>query len=77
MAKSAKVRQANSLTRKKERKQALEARSSDLEITRRKLAELLDEPPMGFGRAKVIHEVLIVQERSGYTWRQILGIDPL
>ena len=31
---------------------------------------------MGFGRAKVMHEVLMVQEHSGYTWRQILGMDP-
>jgi hypothetical protein len=77
MAKLGKVRQAQSLTRKKEHKQASEARSRDLEITRRKLAELLEEAPRGVGRAQVLYEVLIVQERSGYTWRQILGIDPL
>ena len=77
MAKPGKVRQANSLTRKREHKQALEARSRDLEITRQKLAKLLEEVPRDFGRAKVMHEVLMVQEQSGYTWRQILGMDPL
>ncbi len=79
MAMPGKKGQANQLRRKKERKQALEARSRDpmrMEITRQKLAKLLEEVPMGFGRAKVLHEVLIVQEQSGYTWRQILGMDP-
>jgi hypothetical protein len=76
MAKPGKVRQTNSLTRKKEHKQALEVRFRDLEITRHKLAKLFEEIPMGFGRAKVMHEVLMVQEQSGYTWRQILGMDP-
>ncbi len=79
MAMPGKKGQANHLKRKKERKQALEARSRDpmrMEITRQKLAKLLEEVPMGFGRAKVLHEVLIVQEQSGYTWRQILGMDP-
>jgi hypothetical protein len=79
MAMPGKKGQANHLKRKKERKQVLEARSRDpmrIEITRQKLAKLLEEVPMGFGRAKVLHEVLIVQEQSGYTWRQILGMDP-
>jgi hypothetical protein len=76
MAKPGKVRQENSRTRKEEHKRALEGRSRDLEIIRQKLAKLLEEVPMGFGRAKVMHEVLMVQEQSGYSWRQILGMDP-
>jgi hypothetical protein len=74
----AKVKRASK--RKEERKQASEARSRDptrMEMTRQKLANLLEQMPRGFGRAQVLYEVLIVQEKSGYTWRQILGIDPL
>jgi hypothetical protein len=80
MAISSKVRQAKKPKRKKERKQALEeARPGvpmQMEITRQRLAKLLDEIPMGFGRAKAMHEALNIQEKSGYTWRQILGMDP-
>ena len=80
MAISGKVRQANKPKRKKDRKQASnESRRSvpmQMEITRQRLAKLLDEIPTGFGRAKAMHEALIIQEQSGYTWRQILGMDP-
>jgi hypothetical protein len=74
----AKARRASKL--KKERKQSSEARSRDplrMEMIRQKLANLLEQMPKGFGRAQVLYEVVIVQEKSGYTWRQILGLDPL
>jgi hypothetical protein len=74
----AKARRASKL--KKERKQSSEARSRDplrMEMTRQKLANLLEQMPKGFGRAQVLYEVVIVQEKSGYTWRQILGLEPL
>jgi hypothetical protein len=74
----AKARRASKL--KKERKQSSEARSRDplrMEMIRQKLANLLEQMPKGFGRAQVLYEVVIVQEKSGYTWRQILGLEPL
>jgi hypothetical protein len=76
----AKVKRASNPKRKKEHKQASEVRSRDpmrLEMTRQKLADLLEQMPKGFGRAQMLYEVLIVQEKSGYTWRQILGMDSL